>query len=66
MPTSRKPSRLLTIADACERTGLKEPTMRLKIYRREIDYVKLGRAVRIPESAIEKLIEENMVPAIER
>jgi excisionase family DNA binding protein len=66
MSTPRKTSRLLTIAEACERTGLKEPTMRLKVYRRQIDYHKLGRAVRIPESAIEKLIADSMVPALER
>jgi excisionase family DNA binding protein len=56
--------RLLTILEACNRTGLKEPTIRLKVYRRELEHVKLGRAVRIPEEEIDRLIRENTVPRI--
>ena len=46
-----------------ERIGWNPATIRAKILRREITYVKLGRSVRIPESAIMRLIEENTIPA---
>ena len=51
---------LLTVAEAAARTGWKECT----ILRREIAYVKLGRSVRIPESALNDLIELGFRPAI--
>jgi excisionase family DNA binding protein len=55
---------LLTVAEAAARTGWKECTIRKKILRREIAYVKLGRSVRIPESALNDLIELGFRPAI--
>lgn len=54
---------LLTVEQAATATGLKPPTIRKKIYAREIAYVKLGRAVRVPTSEIAKLIRENTIPA---
>jgi excisionase family DNA binding protein len=59
-------SPLLTVKEAARATGLKVPTIRKKLANREIDFCKLGRAVRIPTAAIERLIRENMVPARER
>lgn len=55
---------LLTVVQAAARTGWKECTIRKKILRREIAYVKLGRSVRIPESALNDLIESGFHPAI--
>ena len=55
--------KLLRVEEAAERIGCKPATIRAKILRREITYVKLGRSVRIPESAIMRLIEENTIPA---
>ena len=57
---------LLTIAQAATETGLKEPTIRKMVASRRLESVKLGRAVRIPEEAIRKLIEHNTIPALER
>jgi excisionase family DNA binding protein len=54
---------LLTVEQSAKATGLKEPTIRKKIYAREIAHVKLGRAVRVPVSEILRLIQENTVPA---
>jgi excisionase family DNA binding protein len=56
--------RLLTIAEAADRLGLKPKTLRFWVWMRKIEYVKVnGRAVRIPERAIEHMIEQGTVPA---
>jgi excisionase family DNA binding protein len=54
---------VLTVAKAAERLGLKEGTLRIWLYQRKLAYVKLGRAVRVPESEVERLVRENLVPA---
>ena len=41
---------LLTVAQAAERLGLKPATIRFWIWRRKIRFVRIGRAVRIPEA----------------
>ena len=53
---------LLTLMQAAEQLGLKEPTMRDWVWRRKIEFVRLGRAVRIKEETIKKLIEGGTVP----
>jgi excisionase family DNA binding protein len=57
-------SRLLSIAEAAERLGLRPVTIRLWASERKIARVKLGRAVRIPESEIARLINVNLIPAM--
>ncbi len=54
---------MLTVAEVAKHLGLKEGTVRLWISRRKIAHVKLGRAVRVPQEEIERLIRENTVPA---
>ena len=56
---------LLTVAQVADRLGLKQATIRRRILERKLPYVKLGRAVRIPEEAIETLIASSYRPAIE-
>ena len=60
--------RLLTITEAASRLGLKEATIRKQILQRRIPYVKLGRSVRVPVEAIDKLISDGfrLPPATER
>jgi excisionase family DNA binding protein len=53
----------LTVNEVAKETGLKPPTIRKKIANREIDFVRFGRAVRIPAESVRKLIQENLVPA---
>jgi excisionase family DNA binding protein len=55
---------LRKVADCAEQTGLKEPTIRLWMAQRKIAYVKLGRAVRIPQAEIDRLIQQNTVPVV--
>jgi excisionase family DNA binding protein len=60
---TEKRKKLLTIPESAERSGLKPATMRFWVWTRKIEHVKIGRAVRIPEHAIERIIEQGTVPA---
>ena len=56
---------LLTAAQTAERLGLRESTIRKLILTRRIDTVRpTARAVRIPESAVRRILEEGFRPAI--
>jgi excisionase family DNA binding protein len=57
-------SKLLTLEQAAERLGLKPVTLRMWASARKIARVKIGRAVRIPESEIVKIIERGLIPAL--
>jgi excisionase family DNA binding protein len=57
-------TRLLTVEEAADRLGLKPCTIRRKILERQIDYVKAGRAVRIPIEVIERIIANGYRHAI--
>jgi len=57
--------KLLTIKDVAEMTGWKPKTVRMKVWRRELEFVKLGRSVRFREETINQLIERGTVPALE-
>ena len=54
---------MLTVEQAAERLGLRVSTVRAWVLRRKISYAKIGRAVRIPEKEIERIIQENTIPA---
>jgi excisionase family DNA binding protein len=54
---------LLTVPQAASRLGLRESTLRFWIWTRKIDYVKVGRAVRVSTEMIDALIEAGTVPA---
>ena len=53
-----KTGKLLSVGQVAERLALKPATIRRKILERRIDYIKIGRAVRIPSEAIDQIIEE--------
>jgi excisionase family DNA binding protein len=58
-------TKLLTLEQAAERLGLKPVTLRMWASGRKIARVKVGpRAVRIPESEIQKIIERGLIPAL--
>ena len=57
--------RLLTVGEAAERLGTSVRFPRRLIAERRIRYVKVGRHVRIPELAIEQLIDAGTVEALE-
>ena len=58
-------TRLLTVDQVPRLTGWLPATIRMKVWKRELPYIKLGRSVRFRESEIQKLIEGSEVPALE-
>jgi excisionase family DNA binding protein len=58
--------KLLTVEEAASRLGLQPATLRFWIWTRKIEYVKIGRAVRVNEDTVGALIDEGTVPAQRR
>ena len=56
---------MLNVNDAAQLLGLKPTTLRAWILHRKIEFVRVGRAVRIPAKAIDEFIERNTTPARE-
>lgn len=57
------PNRLLDAPETADRLGLSTLTVYKWIANRRIGCVRLGRAVRIPESEVSRLIEAGTRPA---
>ena len=57
------PARLLKVPEAAEMLALSQKTIWQWIGERRIEVIHLGRAVRVPISEIERLIEEGTTPA---
>jgi len=55
---------LLNVQEFAAALGWKPSTVRQKVWRREIDYVKIGRSVRFKPETAERLIERGSVPAL--
>lgn len=64
-PHTASNSRLLPVPEAAERLGLRPATLKDWIYRRRIEYVRVGRAVRIAENTITDIIARGTAPAWE-
>lgn len=58
-------TRLLTVEEVSRLTGWRPATIRQKVWRRELPYVKLGRSVRFKEDEIGRIIEKSSLPALE-
>jgi excisionase family DNA binding protein len=56
---------LMTVEQFAEAVGLKPATVRQKIWRREIEFVRIGRAIRFKPETAEKMIEAGTVPPLE-
>ncbi len=57
---------LLSVRQACKILGIKEKTLRDWVWRKKIDYVKVGDRVMFEPDAIRRFIASNRVVAIER
>jgi excisionase family DNA binding protein len=55
--------RLYTVDQAAEALSLSKSTIRAWIAKRRICSIHLGRAVRVPESEVNRLVERGTVPA---
>jgi excisionase family DNA binding protein len=58
------PSQLRTVEQAATDLSVSVHTIRAWVSRRKIAAVRLGRAVRIPSTEIERLIERGTIPAL--
>jgi excisionase family DNA binding protein len=56
-------ARLLKIPEAALRLNISVKTTWKMVYGRKVDVVHIGRAVRIPEDSIDKLIDDGTIPA---
>lgn len=63
--TTQSPDRLFTVEETAERLGTGVRFVRRLIQERRIRYVKLGKPVRIPESAVTAYIQERTVPSLQ-
>jgi excisionase family DNA binding protein len=55
---------MLKVSEVATKLGIRESTVRLWLVKRKIAYVRLSRrAVRVPQSEIDRLIRENTIPA---
>ncbi|MGA7560972.1 MAG: helix-turn-helix domain-containing protein [Terriglobales bacterium] len=58
--------RVARLRDAAERLGVKVPTLRdWFLKRKNLDFVKVGRAVCVTEESIDRFITANTIPARE-
>jgi len=59
-------TQLLTVKQAAELLGLKVATIRAWLLRRKnLPFVRCGRAIRIPADSIAEFVERNTIPARE-
>jgi excisionase family DNA binding protein len=57
---------MLTVDMAAKRLGVQPATVRAWVFRREhLEFVKVGRSVRIPKHAVERFIQTHTVPTLE-
>ena len=54
---------MLTVEQAAEKLGVRPATVRAWVLYRKIQFVKLGRSVRIDPAVVERIIQEGTVPA---
>ncbi len=58
--------RHMTTREVAKLTGKSEGLIRKIVARRDIEHVRIGTSISIPESALRKYLERNRVPARER
>jgi excisionase family DNA binding protein len=56
---------LMSLSQAAEELGVTVNTLRSWVYRRKISYIKIGRAVRISDETIQRIIDRGTMPALE-
>jgi excisionase family DNA binding protein len=55
---------LRSLPEAAERLGLSVKCLRGWVWRRRIPYIKVGRAVRISDETIQRIIDRGTMPAL--
>jgi excisionase family DNA binding protein len=57
------PAKLLKVPEAAEMLALSQKTIWQRIGERRIGVIRLGRAVRVPQTEIDRLMQEGTTPA---
>jgi excisionase family DNA binding protein len=57
-------NKLLNVEEFAAATGQKPATVRQKVWRRQIEYVKIGRSVRFKPETVQKIIDAGTVPPL--
>jgi excisionase family DNA binding protein len=55
--------RLLTVSQFSQQLGIQPSTTRSWLWKRRIEFIKVGRCVRIKESEVNRLLKQGRVPA---
>ena len=63
VPTMRK---LMTVEEFADAIGQKPNTVRQRVWRREVEFVRIGRSIRFKPETAEALIAAGTVPPLER
>ena len=53
--------KLLTVNEAAEATRMSTSWIRMKVFRKELTFLKIGRRVLIPQSTIDDLLAQAVV-----
>jgi len=56
-------SKMLTVSQAAQALGVKPATIRSWVWKRQIEYVKVSRAVRISADEVQRVIERGTRPS---
>jgi len=64
--TAANPVKLRSLPEAAERLGVSVKCLRGWVWQRKIQFVKIGRCVRISDQAIDQIIDRGTRPALER
>lgn len=61
-----KMAKLLNVEEFAAEVGWKPATVRQKVWRRQIEFIRMGRSIRFKPETAQKLIRESTVPALEQ
>lgn len=53
--------KLLSVSEFASATGWSVSTVRQKVWRREVEFVRMGRCIRFEPDSVEKLIHQGRV-----
>jgi excisionase family DNA binding protein len=62
---SGKSRGLLTVVEFAEALGRKPATVRQMVWRRQVEFVRVGRSIRFKPETVEEIIMEGTVPVRE-
>jgi len=58
-------NKLLNVEEFAAAIGLKPATVRQQVWRRQVEFVRVGRAIRFKPETAKRIIERGTVPARE-